>query len=124
MSKQVLVVAEGRTEETFINQVLAPALEGRDLYLRAMLVTTKKTGHRSAAADALIQGGYMEFEDSYMTQDVTDNPYVITSITFSDGTTKRIEHYHGDLSAPEELTALEELIDDTANVAQWVGKTG
>lgn len=76
-----------------------------------------------ALADALIQGGYMEFEDSYMTQDVTDNPYVITSITFSDGTTKRIEHYYGDQSAPEELTALEELIDDTANVAQWVGTT-
>lgn len=76
-----------------------------------------------ALANALIQGGYMGFEDAYMTQDVTDMPTVITSITFVDGTTKRIEHYYGDQSAPEELTQLEDLIDTTANVAQWVGTT-
>lgn len=66
MSKQVLVVAEGRTEETFINQVLAPALEARDIYLRAMLVTTKKTGHRSAAELELpgrhFKGGILKYQ--------------------------------------------------------------
>ncbi len=76
-----------------------------------------------ALANALVQGGYMEFEDAYVTQNSTDMPYVITSITFADGTTKRIEHYYGDESAPEELTQLEMLIDDTANVTQWVGTT-
>ncbi len=76
-----------------------------------------------ALANTLVQGGYMEFEDAYVTQNSTDMPYVITSITFADGTTKRIEHYYGDESAPEELTQLEKLIDDTANVTQWVGTT-
>ena len=49
MTKNVLVVAEGRTEETFINTVLAPALQARDIHLTPMLIITKKTAHRTAA---------------------------------------------------------------------------
>ena len=74
-----------------------------------------------ALADRLTEAGYFDWDDSYMNQDVTDLPYVISSVTLSDGTTKRIEHYHGDGSAPDELTDLENLIDETANTAQWVG---
>lgn len=89
-------------------------------------VTGEQTSTISAAevqslADAMIEAGYLEWNDSYMNQDVTDQAYVITSITLSDGTTKRIEHYHGDFSAPEGLTDVENMIDRTANVAQWVG---
>lgn len=73
-------------------------------------------------ADAITAAGYFDWEDSYMNQDVTDLPYVITSVTLSDGTTKRIEHYYGDFSAPEELTALETQIDETAGSAQWIGE--
>lgn len=76
-----------------------------------------------ALADAFSEAGYFTWNDAYMTQEVTDMPYVFTSITLSDGTTKRIEHYHGDFSAPEALTELENLIDATANSAQWVGQS-
>jgi hypothetical protein len=72
--------------------------------------------------DGMTEAGYFDFEDAYLNQDVTDNAYVITSITLSDGTTKRIEHYLGDFSAPEVLTELEARIDQTANSAQWVGE--
>lgn len=76
-----------------------------------------------ALADEMDAAGYFTWNDAYMTQDVTDLPYVISSITLSDGTTKRIEHYHGDFSAPEMLTALEDQIDAVADTAQWVGAT-
>ena len=89
------------------------------------------TGPQTAAIDpaavqqlgeAMIAAGYLDWEDAYMNQDVTDMPYVITSLTLADGTTKRIEHYYGDHSAPEELTEVESMIDETAGVAQWVGE--
>lgn len=47
MSKQVRVVVEGQTEETFVNVVLAPTLQLRDIYLQATLVTTKQLKSRS-----------------------------------------------------------------------------
>ncbi len=72
--------------------------------------------------EAMIAAGYLGWEDAYMNQDVTDMPYVITSLMLADGTTKRIEHYYGDHSAPEELTEVESMIDETAGVAQWVGE--
>lgn len=72
-------------------------------------------------AGAMIDAGYLDWEDAYVNQEVTDNAYVITSIIFADGTMKRIEHYLGDSSAPEELTELEALIDETAGSAVWVG---
>jgi hypothetical protein len=76
-----------------------------------------------ALADEMIAAGYLEMEDAYMNQEVTDLPYAITSLTLSDGTTKRIEHYYGDSSAPQALTDLETRIDEVANTAQWVGET-
>jgi hypothetical protein len=90
-------------------------------------VTGPQTANIDAATaqslgDAIAGAGYLDFEDAYTNQDVTDLPYVITSITYADGTTKRVEHYHGDQSAPEVLTQLEDRIDETANSAQWVGQ--
>jgi hypothetical protein len=77
-----------------------------------------------ALADEMIAAGYLEMEDAYMNQEVTDMPYAITSLALSDGTTKRIEHYYGDSTAPQALTDLEARIDEVANTAQWVGETG
>ena len=34
--------------------------------------------------------------------------------------TKTIKHYHGDFSAPEELTELEDKIDEIVNSEQWI----
>ena len=62
---------------------------------------------------------YFSLNDSYSERTITDAPYVITSITI-DGKTKSIEHYHGDFSAPETLTQLEDKIDEIVNSNQWV----
>jgi hypothetical protein len=62
---------------------------------------------------------YFSLNDEYTERTITDAPSVITSITL-DGKTKTIEHYHGDFSAPEELTELEDAIDEIVNSDQWI----
>lgn len=45
---RVLVLVEGQTEEVFVNQVVAPALAEKDMYLVSKVLTTKvvKSGHQ------------------------------------------------------------------------------
>jgi hypothetical protein len=62
---------------------------------------------------------YFSLNDDYTTLTITDAPSVITSITL-DEKTKTIEHYHGDFSAPEKLTELEDSIDEIVNSEQWI----
>jgi len=62
---------------------------------------------------------YFSLNDSYTERVITDAPDAITSIIL-DGKTKTIQHYHGDLNAPEELTELENRIDEIVNSAQWI----
>ena len=66
------------------------------------------------------QADFLSLTD-YMEQKVTDLPYVITSITIG-GQTKTVNHYHGDDSAPQQLTDLESKIDEIVNSKQWTGK--
>lgn len=62
---------------------------------------------------------YFALSDSYEDVMVTDLPSAITSITIQ-GRTKRVRHYHGDLRAPQELTKLENRIDEIVNSSQWL----
>ena len=62
---------------------------------------------------------YFSLDDKYVERTITDAQTVITSITI-DSKTKAIEHYHGDFTAPENLTALEDKIDEIVNSSQWV----
>ena len=62
---------------------------------------------------------YFNLNDKYTDRTITDAPSVITSITV-DGKRKTIEHYHGDFNAPEELTKLEDKIDEIINTDQWI----
>ena len=62
---------------------------------------------------------YFSLNDKYNERTITDAPSVITSITI-DGKTKTIEHYHGDFNAPEQLTELENRIDEIINSKQWI----
>ena len=62
---------------------------------------------------------YFNLNDKYTERTITDAPSVITSITV-DGKTKTIKHYHGDFSTPEELTRLEDKIDEIINTDQWI----
>ncbi len=61
---------------------------------------------------------YFALSDSYEDYMVTDLPFAITSITI-DERTKTVRHYHGDLSAPEELTELENRIDEIVDSKRW-----
>jgi beta-lactamase superfamily II metal-dependent hydrolase len=63
--------------------------------------------------------GYFSLDDSYEERTVTDMPSVRTSITLDDRS-KTVQHYHGDLSAPEELSQLEDRIDEIVGSARWV----
>jgi len=62
---------------------------------------------------------YFSLEDSYTERTITDAPTVLTSISIN-GKTKAVEHYHGDLSAPEKLRELEDRIDEIINSDQWI----
>ena len=42
MSKRVLVLVEGQTEERFVKDVLGPAFEAQGLYLRPTILTTSR----------------------------------------------------------------------------------
>lgn len=73
--------------------------------------------------NAFIEAGYLTWEDAYVDFSVTDMPTVITSVTI-DGSTKRIERYGGDQTAPDALVELEDLVDAAVNSAQWTRMEG
>lgn len=62
---------------------------------------------------------YFSLNDSYEEFMGTDMPSAFTSLTV-DGNTKAVRHYHGDFSAPKELTELEDKIDEIINTDQWI----
>ena len=62
---------------------------------------------------------YFSLRDSYEERNATDMPSAFSSLTV-DGKTKAVRHYHGDFSAPEELTELEDEIDKIVNSDQWI----
>jgi hypothetical protein len=89
-------------------------------------VTGEQTGSIDPAeVEQLIAGfeasGYFDWNDSYTDADVTDAPYITTSVT-RDGETKQIVRYTGDGSAPLALPYLETWIDAVAHTAQWTGQ--
>jgi Domain of unknown function (DUF6438) len=73
----------------------------------------------------LTAGGYFEFADRYRAGEpgceryATDLPSVNTEVRIG-GRSKRIEHDHGCMGAPQALTALEGRIDSAAGVARWI----
>ena len=62
---------------------------------------------------------YFSLDDSYTKFGKSDMPSVYTSITLG-GISKSVEHYLGDLTAPKELTELEDKIDEIVNSDQWI----
>ena len=62
---------------------------------------------------------YFSLDDSYEEFMATDMPSAITSLK-ANGKTKTVRHYHGDFSAPEKLTELEDRIDEIVNSDQWL----
>ncbi len=63
---------------------------------------------------------FFSLNDVYTGWGATDMGTVKISITI-DGRTKVVDHYLGDLNAPDELFELERKIEEITNVNQWVG---
>ena len=62
---------------------------------------------------------YFSLDDNYEEFMATDMPSAITSLKIN-GKMKTVRHYHGDFSAPEQLTELEDRIDEIVNSDQWI----
>jgi hypothetical protein len=70
--------------------------------------------------EAFANAGYFDWDEAYDTQNVSDLPSVITSVT-RNGETHRIVRYAGDDSAPLALPYLEQWIDLMANTQLLTG---
>jgi hypothetical protein len=62
---------------------------------------------------------FFSLQDEYTDLSATDMPSAITTLRLN-GEMKTIVHYHGDFSAPEKLTKLEDLIDEITDSTRWV----
>jgi len=88
-------------------------------------VTGEATDHIDPAqvmnlSDTITAAGFFEMNNTYIGYDITDMPSVILTVR-NNTTTKRIEHYHGDLSAPFNLTMIEDEVDIVAQSTRWIG---
>jgi len=100
--------------------------DGAVIYAGEEFVKTEGIQESTISEDAIQQlitefekADYFSLKDSYTAFGVSDMPFVNTSITIG-GKTKAINHYLGDRSAPEQLTKLENKIDEIVNSAQWI----
>ncbi len=71
--------------------------------------------------EAFKQAKFFELKDDYITENcATDNPTVRTTLFINDKV-KKIEHDLG-CKAPQELTDLEDKIDEIVGTKRWVGE--
>jgi hypothetical protein len=70
-------------------------------------------------AEAFERAGYSRLADRYTSREFTDAPGCLTSIEYEDGSSKSIDHYHGDPTAPDALTELEDEIDRIVGVERY-----
>jgi len=82
----------------------------------------------SLLMDQFESAGFFNLNDTYTRYSITDMPSATITIQ-NIHQTKRVEHYHGDLTAPKVLIDLEDAVDQAVNVTQWTtpynpGNTG
>jgi Domain of unknown function (DUF6438) len=70
-------------------------------------------------AEAFERARYSRLEDSYTNHEFTDAPGCLTSVEYEDGSSRSIDHYYGDPSAPAALTELEDEIDRIVGVERY-----
>lgn len=82
--------------------------------------TWKISGRRlERLAEAFERARYSRLEDRYTNREFGDAPGCRTSIEYEDGSSKSVDHYHGDPSAPFALTELEDEIDRIVGVERY-----
>src|ERR687894_241291 len=70
-------------------------------------------------AEAFERARYSRLEDRYTDREFAGAPGCMTSVEYEDGGSKSVEHYHGDPSAPDALTELEDEIDRILGVERY-----
>ncbi len=70
-------------------------------------------------AEAFENARYSRMQDRYTDREFAGAPGCLTSIEYADGSSKSVEHYHGDPAAPAALTDLEDEIDRIAGVERY-----
>ena len=70
-------------------------------------------------AEASVRARYPRLEDRYTNREFTGAPGCLISIEYEDGSSKSVDHYHGDPSAPDALTELEDEIDRILGVERY-----
>jgi len=100
--------------------------DGTVIYAGVDFVRTRGIQETTVSMNAINQlvmefekADYFALNDSYTNFGISDMPSVNTSISIG-GKTKAIKHYLGDRSAPNQLTELENKIDEIVNSAQWI----
>jgi Domain of unknown function (DUF6438) len=69
--------------------------------------------------EAFERANYFRLQDGYTSRETTDAPGCLTSIEYEDGSSKSIDHCHGDPTAPNALTELEDEIDRIVGVERY-----
>jgi hypothetical protein len=64
--------------------------------------------------------GFFGLNDNYNRCDYTCNASCITSVQLRDGTIKKIDHYHGDTTAPQILKTIENKIDLMLGLYEYI----
>ena len=70
-------------------------------------------------AEAFERARYSRLEDRYTDREFAGAPGCLTSVEYEDGGSKSVEHYHGDPSAPDALTELEDELDRILGVERY-----
>ena len=73
-----------------------------------------------ALFQSLQDGGFFELNESYTAYEITDMPFVVLTVR-NETLSKEVHHYHGDMSAPENLSLMEDTVDLVANTTHWIG---
>jgi hypothetical protein len=122
-------IARGACYGTCAVYTLAVYRDGRVEYDGEDFVKTKGkatgtvTAEQLAALDKLFTDDhYLAYKSEYKNYDVTDNPSAVTSYHPAGATTtKTVDHYYGDMHAPESLTNLEHQFDEIVKTERWIG---
>ncbi|MEO6774765.1 MAG: DUF6438 domain-containing protein [Kofleriaceae bacterium] len=96
---------------------------GKNYVKRIGEATGTVTGEQLAALDKLFTDGkYLAYKSSYTRYEMSDASSVTTAYRPLGATsTKNVDHYHGDMHAPESLTKLENGFDTIARSDRWIG---
>lgn len=73
---------------------------------------------------ALARAGFTVLRASYDSFDVSCASSARLAVVYADGTEKTVDHYHGDMSAPQALTDLENRIDRILGTKAYIGRGG